>query len=261
MTMLSRPGEPSINYVDHGGDGQPVVLVHGITESGPMWDPIVERLASQRVVTVDLRGHGSSERADRYDLDVMAGDVVATLDALGLIGSANLVGHSLGGAVVSAVGAAVPVASVVNVDQSLQLGGFKAQLAGVEHQLKDPASFPAVIDGLFDQLAGTRLDPDQRARIDGIRRADQDVVLGVWDLMFTMSAEEIANVVDQALGGYAGREVPYLTVFGVDPGPEYAEWIGNAIAGAQTEVWPDHGHYPHLVDPDRFCDRLLAFWS
>jgi len=260
MAFLNPPGEPSISYVDHGGDGPPVVLVHGITESAAMWDPIVARLAEQRVVTIDLRGHGASGTADRYDLEAMAGDVVAVLDALGLIGSANIVGHSLGGAVVSAVGAAVPVASVVNVDQSLQLGDFKAQLAGIEQPLKDAASFPAVIDGLFDQLAGTRLHPEERARIDGIRRADQDVVLGVWDLMFTMSAEEIAGVVDQALGGYAGREVPFLTVFGVDPGPDYASWLSDAIAGAKTEVWPDHGHYPHLVDPDRFTERLLAFW-
>lgn len=226
-----------------------------------MWDPIVERLGDHRVVTLDLRGHGASGMADRYDLEAMAGDVIAVLDTLGLLGSAHLVGHSLGGAVVSTVGSAVPVASIVNVDQSLQLGGFKAQLADIEHQLKDPASFPAVIDGLFDQLAGTMLSPEQRARIDGIRRADQDVVLGVWDLMFTMSADEIADVVDQALAGYAGKDVRYLSLFGVDPGPDYAGWLGNAIAEAQVEVWPEHGHYPHLVDPDRFTDRLRTFWG
>ncbi len=261
MTVLERSGQPDIHYVDHGGDGPAAVLVHGITESGPMWDPIVERLGGHRVITLDLRGHGASGTADRYDLEVMAGDVIAVMDALGVLGSAHLVGHSLGGAVVSTVGAAVPVASIVNVDQSLQLGGFKAQLADIEQPLKDPASFPAVIDGLFDQLAGTKLSADQRARIDGIRRADQDVVLGVWDLMFTMSADEIENVVAQALGGYAGKDVPYLTVFGVDPGPDYAGWLDRAIAGAQVEVWPEFGHYPHLVDPDRFTDRLRSFWA
>ncbi|MEM9566253.1 MAG: alpha/beta fold hydrolase, partial [Actinomycetota bacterium] len=94
MAELERDGEPAIHYVDHGGDGPPVVLVHGITESAASWDPIVERLGSdRRTVALDLRGHGRSGTADRYDLEVMAGDVVAVLQELDLLGTANLVGH------------------------------------------------------------------------------------------------------------------------------------------------------------------------
>ncbi|MET0663145.1 MAG: hypothetical protein ABWZ42_08435 [Ilumatobacteraceae bacterium] len=33
------------------------------------------------------------------------------------------------------------------------------------------------------------------------------------------------------------------------------------VPGASVETWHDHGHGPHLVDPDRFVDRLLAFWA
>lgn len=261
MALVTRPNQPEIDITDHGGDGPPVLLVHGITERGTSWDPVVERLGDHRVVTMDLRGHGGSGTAERYDLEVMAGDAVAVIDHLGLGDAVHLVGHSLGGAVVSTVGSVAPVASVVNVDQSLQLDGFKAQLAEVEAALKDPASFPAVIEGIFDQMAGPLLGADERQRLGGIRQADQHVVLGVWDLMFTMSAEEIAGVVAQALGGYAGRSVPYLSLFGIDPGPGYESWLGSFIAGAEVEVWPDHGHYPHLVDPDRFVERLLAFWT
>ncbi len=84
MATLSRPGEPSISYVDHGGDGPPVVLVHGITESGAMWEPIVARLAEQRVVTVDLRGHGdSSANWPSYGMAETADDLLALLEHLG----------------------------------------------------------------------------------------------------------------------------------------------------------------------------------
>ncbi len=86
-------------------------------------------------------------------------------------------------------------------------------------------------------------------------------MLGVWDLILSMPAEEIAAVVDGALAGYSGLDVPYLALFGIDPGTGYADWISSHIAGAVTEVWADHGHYPHLVDPDRFVDRLDAFWA
>ncbi|HHO58195.1 MAG TPA: alpha/beta hydrolase, partial [Oceanithermus profundus] len=38
-------------------------------------------------------------------------------------------------------------------------------------------------------------------------------------------------------------------------------WLAARIPGAAVEVWPDYGHYPHLVDPDRFVERLRTFWA
>ncbi len=266
MATTTAPDGTSIEFDDHaptGGitDASPVILVHGITESALTWDPLIERLtAGRRVVAIDLRGHGRSGTADRYDLEAMAGDVAAVAASLDLE-RPHLVGHSLGGAVASAAGAVLPVSSVVNVDQSLQLDGFKAQLMGFEAQLRDADAFPFVIQGVFEMMAGDRITPDEMARVNSARRPDQDVVLGVWEMILTLPAEEIADVVDGALAGYSGLDVPYLSLFGIDPGDGYAAWISSHIDGAVTEVWPDHGHYPHLVDPDRFVDRLHAFWS
>lgn len=255
-----------IEFDDHaaassGSTATPVILVHGITESAVTWDPLIERLAvDRRVVAMDLRGHGRSSSADRYDLEAMAGDVVATSMTLGL-DRPHLVGHSLGAAVVSAAGAAFPVSSVVNIDQSLRLGGFKEQLMGIDDQLRDSNAFPLVIQHLFEMMAGDKIEPAEMDRINAARRPDQDVVLGVWEMILSMPAEEIATVVDSALAGYSDLDVPYLSLFGIDPGDGYSEWIASHISGAITEVWPDHGHYPHLVDPERFVERLHAFWS
>lgn len=262
MATLTTADQTTIAYTDHGGTGPAVLLVHGITECAQCWDPVVELLRpDHRVVTMDLRGHGASGTADRYDLEAMAGDVVAVLQELDLIGTAHIVGHSLGGVVVSAVGAAVDVASIVNVDQGLQLGAFKAQLAEVEPMLRDPDSFPAVIEGLFAQMAGTVISTDDMARVNALRRADQNVVLGVWELIFSMSEAEIEDVVSSALAGFAGRSIPYLSLFGIDPGPEYGDWLSGFISGATVELWADNGHYPHLVDPARFVERLRTFWG
>jgi pimeloyl-ACP methyl ester carboxylesterase len=63
------------------------------------------------------------------------------------------------------------------------------------------------------------------------------------------------------LAGYADHPTPYLALFGIDPGPGYAEWLARRVPGAVVETWEDHGHYPHLVDPDRFVDRIVAFWA
>lgn len=243
------------------GRGDPVVLVHGITERGAAWTPITERLAVDHdVVAVDLRGHGASGTGEGYDLADLAGDVHAVIADLGL-DQPHLVGHSLGGAVVSGLGAFGGARSVVNVDQSLQLSAFTEQLVAAEGMLRDPDAFPLVISGLFDQLAGELLPDGERDRINALRRPDQDVVLGVWAMLLTAPVSEVDAAIDAALAGYREHATPYLSIMGVDPGEGYAAWVAERVPGALTEVWPDHGHYPHLVDPDRFVARLRQFWT
>jgi pimeloyl-ACP methyl ester carboxylesterase len=89
-------------YVDLAGpgDGPPVVFLHGVTSSGLVWDWLPSSVTrGRRIVKVDLRGHGRSDRAPgTYLLDQFTGDVATVLrDVVG--GPATLVGHSLGGAV------------------------------------------------------------------------------------------------------------------------------------------------------------------
>ncbi len=153
------------------------------------------------------------------------------------------------------------MASVVDIDQSLQLSAFKEQLVGAETALRDPEQFGSVIEALFDSMSGPRLSDAERGRVGSIRRPDQEVVLGVWDLLLTTPEADIAATVDAMLAGYAERPTPYLALFGIDPGGGYAEWLAGRVPGAVVETWDDHGHYPHLVDPDRFVDRLVAFWA
>ncbi len=251
------------------GSGTPVVLVHGITESAATFDPVIERLLALdppvEVISLDLRGHGASGRASTYDLAAMAGDVIAVIDAAGHLDHdtarrVHLVGHSLGGAVVSAAGAAIPVASVVDIDQSLQLAAFKEQLVAAEAALRDPDEFGFVIEAMFQAMSGPLLSDAEGVRVRANRRPDHAVVLGVWELLLTSPESDIAAAVDAALAGYIDHPTPYLALFGIDPGAGYAEWLAERVPGASVETWADHGHYPHLVDPDRFVDRLLAFW-
>lgn len=242
------------------GGGAPVVLVHGITECAASFDPVVELLApDHEVITFDLRGHGESGDAADYGIGAMAGDVTAVLAAAGAT-DARLVGHSLGGAVVSVAGATADVHSVVDIDQSLRLGAFTEQLRAAEPMLRDPATFAAVIDALFESMRGPRLTDDEAARIDALRIGRQPVVLGVWDLLLTQSPDTVDRLVDDLLRGYGRRPTPYLALFGIDPGPDYPDWLDARIPGSIVEVWDDHGHYPHLVDPADFVDRVRRFW-
>ena len=53
--------------------------------------------------------------------------------------------------------------------------------------------------------------------------------------------------------------VPYLVITGLDAGPEYAAWLQQEIPHTVHEVWQPPTHYPHLVDPARFVQRVEAF--
>ncbi len=248
----------SIDYFA-AGTGRSLVLVHGITESRRTWDPLIAPLiaAGYRVVAVDLRGHGASSKVGPYDLATMAADLGAVLREE-QIDDALLVGHSLGGAVVSAFAAGGPCRGVVNVDQPLALAGFQATLQELQPMLEgDMDAFQGAIAAMFDDLAGP-LDGAERWRVDHVREPDQDVVLDVWDLVFGAPADELDAVVDSIAGAITG---PYLSVHGTDPGPDYDGWLTSRIPTAVVEVWPDLGHYPHLIEPDRFVARVVEFDS
>jgi len=77
-----------------------IAFVHGLGNDGTVWDDLI-RLAGDTnrytCTTVDLRGHGQSDRAATYTLDDFADDLVETLP----MGLAGIVSHSLGGAVVA----------------------------------------------------------------------------------------------------------------------------------------------------------------
>lgn len=240
------------------GEGPALVLVHGITESRRSWDPLLADLAGDHlVVAVDLRGHGESSLGDAYDPVSLATDVHDAVSAVG-VSAPIVIGHSLGGVVVSAYAAVFGCRAVVNVDQPLRLASFKDQLGSVESLLRgDEAGFQGFIAALFDSMAAP-LSADESARIGALRRPRQDVVLGIWATVLESSVEELDATID-ALA--AGVRVPYLSLHGIDPGPEYADWLTARIPTALVEVWPDHGHYPHLVDPARFTARVRAFES
>ena len=94
-------GSVSLHVEDTGGEGRPVVLIHGWPLSGASWSEQVPALtgAGYRVVTYDRRGFGSSSKpgADcTYDYDTLTTDLDAVLTELDLR-DATLVGFSMGG--------------------------------------------------------------------------------------------------------------------------------------------------------------------
>lgn len=235
-----------------------LVLIHGITDNRHMWHPLLRSLAAHhRVLAVDLRGHGESDLDDGYDPISYASDVVETAASLGVT-DPLVVGHSLGGIVASAVAAISPVRGVINIDQPLRLSGFKAGLSQLEPMLKgDDESFQQAMGMLFAAMEGP-LPAAEVERLHHQRRANQEVVLATWASVFDSTEAELDATVAALAGGIT---VPYLALHGIDPGPDYAPWLQGLVPSAVVEVWPDLGHYPQLVEPERFLARLAEFES
>lgn len=101
---------------DYGGDGLPLVLMHGAGMDQRSLAPIAERLSpTHRVVTFDFRGHGRSQSAP-WSVAAAVQDLVDVAEAHGLDAPA-VGGHSLGGMVALAYGTGHPSCpGVVNID-------------------------------------------------------------------------------------------------------------------------------------------------
>ncbi len=241
---------------DVTGAGPTLVLVHGLTEDHRAWDPLVpDRAADHTVVGVDMRGHGESARAPTYDPTAMADDVAAVLAAAGLA-EPLVVGHSMGGIVVTAFAAAHPCRGVINVDQPIALTGFQEMVQSAEPMLRGD-EFGGFMTALFAGLHGP-LPAAEVARLSALSAPVQEVVLGCWAPVLELSPSELESLVAELT---AAVRVPYLALHGGDPGPDYDHWLESVIPTALVEVWEDSGHYPHLVHPQRFLDRLRAFES
>src|SRR5215218_157507 len=111
-----------LQVLDRGnGDGSPIVLIHCYTCSMKWWDglaPLLER--DHRVIRVDLLGHGGSDKpGGGYSIEEQASAVAEALAKLQVVG-ATVVGHSLGGSVVTAIAQRSPqlATRVVVIDQS-----------------------------------------------------------------------------------------------------------------------------------------------
>ncbi len=121
-------GELRMRYLDWGGDGAPVMALHGLASSAHWYDIVAPLLQDHyRIVAPDQRGHGQTTQADSgYDWETLADDVTGLMDHLG-IPRAAVLGHSWGGNVATHFAGLRPerVTGVVMID-----GGFLGGQAG-----------------------------------------------------------------------------------------------------------------------------------
>jgi pimeloyl-ACP methyl ester carboxylesterase len=145
-----------LHYTRTGGDKPPLVLAHGVTDSGLCWSPVARALQDEYdVIMIDARGHGQSDVPERgYGPKDQAEDLAGAISALGLEGPMVL-GHSMGAAT------------------ALVLAGIYPDLLGAI-LLEDP---PAWWMGADESPAAEEHRAERRERAKRLRQMNRDELI------------------------------------------------------------------------------------
>lgn len=274
MTRIKSHAGPTpieIETYDSGGDGRPVVLIHGWPLSGHAWKPqkpVLEN-AGYRVVAFDRRGFGDSEKpGEGYDYDTMAGDLKAIVDDLGLR-DAVLVGFSMGGGEVARyVGrygdsalAGVVFASAVppflqKTDDNPDGGLEDSDIDGMKQGLSDDR------DAFFTDFSENFYTAGDELKVD------RDVVDNWRTLAAPASTQAALDCIDafsrtDFRDDLAQITVPTLVIHGDSDGIVPIDVSGKRTAelvdGAELVIVEDGPHGINDSHTEKFNDALLSF--
>jgi pimeloyl-ACP methyl ester carboxylesterase len=121
-------------FLEEQGQGQAVLLLHGLGSTGADWSRLAPRLApSHRVLVPDIRGHGRSEKpAGAYGVPLFARDIAALCDSMQLK-ALHVVGLSMGGMIAFQLAVERPdlvgSLTIVNSGPDMRPRGLKMRLA------------------------------------------------------------------------------------------------------------------------------------
>jgi pimeloyl-ACP methyl ester carboxylesterase len=231
-------GAVEIAYLDEG-EGDPIVLVHGFASSKnvnwvyPTWVSDL-RKDGRRVIALDNRGHGESEKLydpAQYSIPAMASDTIALMDHLD-ISRADVMGYSLGGRIASWLGLNQPArlrsAILAGIGIGLVNGGGPGENVAVA--LEAPT-----LDDVTDPIGRTFRAFADQTRSD--RRALAACLRGSRGLMRREEAAAITvpvliavGTVDEVAGSAAelGKIIPASEVLDI-PNRDHMRAVGDKV--------------------------------
>jgi len=236
---------------DRGGDGSPVLFVHGSGGSGGVWTSQFRLADRLPVVSMDLSGHGESEDVAAepgYEtLSAYVDDVVAVTEATG---ARTLVGNSLGGAValLTALNRDLPLDGLV-------LAGTGAKLAVLDDLLQWlDEDFDRVVDFLHqpDRLFH---DPDER-----YVEISREVMYETGQQV-TRRDFRSAHAFDERnrLGDVDVRSLAVVGEYDRLTPPRYHEYLAEQVPDCELAVIEDAAHLSMLERPEAFNAALAEF--
>lgn len=221
------------------GDGPELVWIHGLGESSTAFDGVAQRLSGFTHVLPDLPGYSRSPWIDPIGLPELADHLARWL---GERAPAALVGHSMGGVLVTLIAERAPVRAVVNIDGNISPGDCtfsgRALQVGYAQLRSEILGKPGVPATYFAAMCF--------ASPDMFHRHARDLV--------ELSAS------GQLAARFAALRMPALFIAGGVPDGICAE--SRALldrAGARWVAIEDCGHWVYLDQPARFVEEVSRF--
>ena len=248
------PGERPIAFIDSGGDGPALLLLHGFSDTGRSFQALEPFLAGYRLIIPDLPGHGTSPlgaglRVGDFATDI--GRLLAFLD----ISQIAIIGHSMGAmtAIELAARRRDEVSALVLLSASLRPDfGNGSPLARGIRALRDPIS-PA--DGfLRDWYSCSRpVDPDFLSKM---RMEAAAMPAAIWHgILDGFTETDLGHSANQV-------SAPVLCLSGsADPlfGAAHREALAQAFPSVRSITLDGYGHNPHWEDPRCVSEFILSF--
>lgn len=247
-----------LNYVELGDPkGEPLLMLHGYTDSSRSWSLTAPHLSEYRLLIPDQRGHGGSDApACCYGSTQFADDARLLLDALG-IQRAAVAGHSLGSMVAISFAADHPerVSRIILIGSTAMVPvkrgdwlyesamALKAPLDPSSQFLREwhPSNQPTPVDPVFAKA---------------VEEEYLKIPLHVWRGVM----RELASV---PVGRHAQDvKAPVLVLSGgkdpLFPEIHHASLL-TAFPHAEAQIFPDLGHNPNWERPDAVASAMKRF--
>ncbi|WP_163873434.1 alpha/beta fold hydrolase [Paenibacillus favisporus] len=245
-----------LHYVDEG-TGFPLIVLHGLGLDVHSMEPVIHSFSTDfRVIAIDARGHGLSDKPAEYRLSDHVRDVIAVMDFLKL-DKVYLVGGSMGSYIAQGVAIAAPERVKKLVLVTPKSNGRTSSMAR-----------------LFSEHAEELEGMDTPAKLQHLSRYmfHNLSLVGAWMQHVqeggTSLTEEQNAASNRALEGFDfrpdyGRITAETLIIsgkydGLNP-PEWGREIADAIKGARFVEFLHSGHAPHVEEPERFDETVRSF--
>jgi pimeloyl-ACP methyl ester carboxylesterase len=254
-----------LHYLDWGGEGPPIVLLHGLRDQAHEWDPIAPALTPLgRVIALDQRGHGESDApSSGYAPGDFAADLAAFCDALAL-DRPVVIGHSLGGRVAYHFAAAWPdrLRALVLVDIGAN-GAPETIPASVAQLVKSAGPFASPDDALRALLGGRLLPNAGTAHY--LRHNLRQAADGRWHWKYYLDGAIAALRAGRGRDYWdvvARVQAPTLIVRGGRSdilAADEAARLRDTIPGSALVELPGVGHLIPLARPRELAATIVAW--
>lgn len=237
-------------------DKPTIVFSNSLGTDFRIWDDVAARLGERyRIVLYDKRGHGLSEATPGpYAMSDLVGDLAALLDHLG-VGTAAVVGLSVGGLIAQGLAALHPerVSALVLMDTAHRIGtvdGWNTRIEAVRRK-----GMAAVADGILkgwfteEYRTGAASFQGYRAML---LRNDVEGYAGVCAALRDADLTESTRALKLPTLCIAGDKDPTTS-------PALMRATADLIAGASLAVVAGAGHIPCVERPRETADLIAGF--